>query len=187
MSKILIVYATDYGNTKKMAEVIAEGVASVPGAEAVLRTAETVTAEEMLASDGIMFGSPVHMGSMDWRMKKMIDTVCGGLWMKNALVGKAGAVFATGSGFGHGGGGAELTLLSMLSNFAELGLVIVPLPKSTPGYPQSGIQWGAWSYSADENLNPTGLSEAGLAAARHHGANVARVAEALKGKTLFAK
>lgn len=186
MTKILIIYATDYGNTKKMAEVIAEGVESVPGAEAVLRAADAVTADDMIAGDGIIVGSPVHMGGMDWRIKKMIDTVCGGLWMKNALTGKVGAVFATGSGFGHGGGGAELTLLSMLNNLVELGLVIVPLPKRTPGYPQSGIQWGAWSYTADENLKPIGLSEAGLVAARHHGANVARVAEALQGKTVFA-
>ncbi len=187
MTRILIVYATDYGNTKKMADVVAEGVKSVPGAEPVLRAAEAVTQEDLLTSDGVIFGSPVHMGSMDWRIKKMIDTVCSGLWMKNALVGKVGAVFATGSGHGHAGSGAEMTLVSMLNNFAELGMVIVPLPKSTPGYPQSGLQWGAWSCSADENLNPTGLSETDLVAARHHGANVARVAEALKGKTLFAK
>ncbi|NMC43138.1 MAG: hypothetical protein GYA46_04395 [candidate division Zixibacteria bacterium] len=186
MTRILVVYASDYGNTKKMAEVIAAGVETVPGAEPVLRAAETVSAEDLLTSDGIIFGSPVHMGSMDWRIKKLIDSLCGGMWMKNSLVGKVGAVFATGSGHGHAGSGAELTLLSMLNNFAELGMVIVPLPKSTPGYAQSGLQWGAWSQSADENLKPIGLSDAGLVAARHHGANVARVAEALKGKTLFA-
>ncbi|MFC1836065.1 hypothetical protein ACFL2Q_15320 [Thermodesulfobacteriota bacterium] len=34
MTQILIVYATDYGGTKKMAEAVAEGVNSVPDCEA---------------------------------------------------------------------------------------------------------------------------------------------------------
>ena len=107
--------------------------------------------------------------------------------MKNLLTGIVGAVFATGSGFGDSGGGAELTLLSMLTNVAELGLIIVPLPKNTPGYPQGGMQWGPVGRSADLNLNPTGLSDDSLVAARHHGANVARVADVIKEKNLFAK
>ena len=187
MTKVLIIYASDYGSTKKMAEAVAEGVKTVAGAEALLKTAETVTADEMLAAEAIIFGSPVHMGSVDWRVKKVIDTICSGMWMKNLLTGKVGAVFATGSGFGDSGGGAELTLLSMLTNVAELGLIIVPLPKNTPGYPQGGMQWGPVGRSADLNLNPTGLSDDSLVAARHHGANVARVAEIIKGKNLFAK
>ncbi|MBW1648452.1 MAG: hypothetical protein JRJ72_10175 [Deltaproteobacteria bacterium] len=33
-------------------------------------------------------GSPVHMGSMDWRVKKFSDTVGCQFWMKNTAVGK---------------------------------------------------------------------------------------------------
>ena len=48
--------------------------------------------------------------------------------MKNKGVGKIGAVFSTGSGFGRSGGGAELTQLSMLNDFAEL-CIVLPIPK----------------------------------------------------------
>ena len=186
MAKILIVYATDYGNTHKMARTVAEGAAAVNGTEVTVRTAEEATVEDVQTADGLILGTPVHMGSMDWRMKKFIDTVCSQLWMQDAAVGKVGAVFATGSGYGNVGGGAEVTLLSLLNNIAELGMIIVPLPKSTPGYAKSGLQWGAYARSAGENLEQTGVSDEGLEAARRHGTHVARAAAALQGQSIFA-
>jgi NAD(P)H dehydrogenase (quinone) len=187
MVKILVIYATDYGNTKAMAESVVKGVKSVSGVEAVLRTAEETTAEDFLQCDGAIVGSPVHMGSPDWRIKKMIDTVCSGLWMKDKLIGKVGGVFTSGGGFGNAGGGCELTMLALLNNFAELGFIIVPLPKNTPGYPYGGIQWGPYGRSADVDMKPTGVSEESLQAAFHHGANIARVAKVMRGQEVFAK
>lgn len=186
-AKALIIYATDYGNTKKMAEAVSAGVQSVAGAQSVIKSAEEIQAADLVSSDAIIVGTPVHMGSPDWRVKKMIDTVCSGLWMKNALNGKVGGVFASGGGFGNAGGGCELALLALLNNFAELGLVIVPLPKNTPGYNHGGLQWGPYGRSAGLNMEQTGVSKESLEAAFHHGANIARVAQALKGAELFAK
>ena len=187
MTKVLIVYATDYGNTLKMAEAIASGVTSVPETDVEVKLAEDVTEDDVIASDAVIVGSPVHMGSPDWRVKKFIDQVCGPLWVKDSLIGKVGAVFVTGGGFGNAGGGAELTMLALLNNFAELGMVMVPLPKITPGYPLGGLQWGPYGRSAGEHMEHTGVTEPKLEAAKHHGANVARVAAALAGKELFAK
>jgi NAD(P)H dehydrogenase (quinone) len=188
MADILIVYATDWGSTKKMAEAVAAGVASVDGAKAIVKTAEEATTDDVMAADALILGSPVHMGCMDWRVKKFIDTVCGGLWMGNKIIGKVGAVFVSGSGFGNAGGGCELAMLAMMNNLAELGLLLVPLPKNTPGYPKGGLQWGPYGRSMTEDLKPIqgGVPDDRTEAARHHGANVARVAAAIKGKKLFA-
>lgn len=185
MAKVLVVYASDYGSTKKMAETIAEGVRSVPGANCVIRPAEETSADDMTSSDAIIFGSPVHMGSMDWRMKKLIDNICSGLWMKDALNGKVGAVFATGGGFGRTGGGAELTMLSMLANLAELGMIIVPLPKNTPGYAQGGLHWGPCARTSTDTMEQTGFVGDSSEVVRNHGAHVARVTLELAGKNLF--
>ena len=187
MAKVMIVYATDYGSTKKMAEKVAQGVESVPGAEALVRTAEEATAEEVLSADALVLGSPVHMGSVDWRVKRFIDQVCSGLWMGDKAVGRVGAVFVSGSGFGNAGGGCELAMLAMLNNLVELGLIIVPLPKNTQGYPKGGLQWGPYGRSMTEALEPIegGVPEERIEAAFFHGANVARVAEAVKGKELL--
>lgn len=186
MTQVLIVYASDYGGTKKMAEAVAEGVRSVSDCTAVLKEAEQASSEDLLASDALVLGSPVHMGAPDWRVKKFIDTVCSGAWMKDRVVGKVGAVFACGSGYGGAGGGCELTMLAMLNNIAELGLIIVPLPKSTPGYKIAGLQWGPYARAHDIDLNPVGVSDEQVEASRHHGANIARTATLLKGRNPFA-
>lgn len=186
MSHVTIIYESDYGNTKKMAETLAEGAKSVPETIVTLKKAGEVTADDMTGSDAIIIGTPVHMGSIDHRVKTFIDKVCSGLWMQDKMVGKVGAVFTTGSGFGGGGGGTELTMLSLLNNLAELGMILVPLPKNTKGYAHGGLQWGPYGRSAGLHMEQDGLKDESLEAAKHHGANVARIAAALKGKTLFA-
>ena len=185
MTKVLIVYASDYGNTKKMAEMVASGVESVPDAEGVLEEPEEVTEDEMTSSDAVMVGTPTHMGSPHWRVKQFIDTICSPLWIKDGMIGKVGAVFATGSGFGYAGGGCELAMLALLSNFAEMGMFLVPLPKNTPGFKFGGLQWGPYGRSSGENMEQTGVSEEKLEATKYHGANVARTAAALKAASIF--
>jgi NAD(P)H dehydrogenase (quinone) len=185
MTTILVVYASDYGSTEKMALAAVEGINSVPGGIAVVKKAEEVTAEDMTGSDGVLIGSPVHMGSMDWRVKKMIDTVCSGLWMQNKMNGKVVGAFASGGGFGGGGGGVELTFLAMLNNFAELGMLIVPLPKMTTDYKKGGLQWGPYGRSADEDMNHGGVSVEVLALTKRHAVHVTRAAAALKDTAIF--
>jgi NAD(P)H dehydrogenase (quinone) len=188
MAKVLIVYATGYGNTGRMAQAAAEGVNGVDGAEAILKKADEATLADIQAADALMLGTPVHMGSMDWQMKKFIDEQCSQGWMSDSLVGKVAGVFACGSGYGNTGAGAELTMLSMLNNLAELGMIIVPLPKNTPGYQVGGLQWGAYARAHNEDLSPIegGAPAERLEAVRNHGANLARAALALAGKQIFA-
>lgn len=185
MTTILIVYASDYGNTEKMARAAVEGVNSVEGARAVLKTADEVTADDFLGSDGVLLGSPVHMGSVDWRLKKMIDSICSGLWMQDKMNGKVAGIFVSGGGYGGAGGGAELAMVSALNNFAELGMLIVPLPKMTEDYEKGGLQWGPYGRSADEKMEHIGVTEQVLAVTGRHAANLTRAAAALKGREIF--
>lgn len=184
-AKVLVVYISDYGNTQKMALAVQSGAQSVQGTTVLLKTADEVTAEDLQAHDALILGTPVHMGSPDWRVKKFIDTVCSKLWMKDKMIGKVGAVFASGGGFGNGGGGCELSMLALLNNFAELGMLIAPLPKNTPGYQNGGLQWGPYARSGSPSGDSVGVSVESLEAAMHHGANVARIASAIKGQVLF--
>jgi len=63
MINVLVVYATDYQNTFKMAQAVVAGVQSVPDCKAVLKAAETATFDDLIAADAVVLGSPVHMGS----------------------------------------------------------------------------------------------------------------------------
>lgn len=186
MTRVLIVFATDSQNTFKMAQAVAEGVNSVPNCQAVLKLAEQAGYDDLSACNALVLGTPVHMGSPDWRVKKFIDNVCCQAWMKNACVGKVGGVFATGSGYGSSGGGAEITMLALLNNIAELGMIIIPFPKSTHGYTEAGLQWGPYARTADSTFAQLGVSESALLAAKNHGANIARAAAVLADKKIFA-
>jgi NAD(P)H dehydrogenase (quinone) len=188
MVNVLIIYASDYGNTKKMEDSVAAGAQTVAKAQVQIKTAEEITEADLLGNDALIVGTPVHMGNPDWRVKKMIDTVCSHLWMKDKLIGKVGGVFASGGGFGSAGGGCEIAMIGLLNNFAELGMILVPLPKNTPGYRFGGLQWGPYGRSSGINMEQTGVTNESLEAAFHHGANIARLASILgNNKMSFAK
>ncbi|WP_298831168.1 flavodoxin family protein [uncultured Piscinibacter sp.] len=73
MSKIVIVYHSGYGHTKK----IAEAVASTSGAALLAIDAEGNLPdggwEQLAAAKMIVFGSPTYMGSVSWQFKKFAD------------------------------------------------------------------------------------------------------------------
>jgi len=173
----LIAYHSDYGNTGKMAEAIAAGMrAACPDADIALRSTDAVTLQELGDADVLIFGTPVHMGSMAWQMKQLIDRAAK-LWMEGTLEGKVGGVFATGGGFGGAGGGVEQTLIALHSNFLAHGMIVVGFPKSLPGYADGGLQWGAYGRSGNHAGMPDAVSDAALAAARSYGAHLAETAD----------
>jgi NAD(P)H dehydrogenase (quinone) len=185
MTTMLVVYASDYQNTARMAKAVAAGVESVKDCQALLKSAEEATLDDMLSAQGVVLGTPVHMGSPDWRVKKFIDQMCSQAWMKDLMIGKVGGVFVSGSGYGSSGGGAELAMLALLNNLAELGMIIVPLPKSTPGYAEAGLQWGPCARTAGKNMEQIGISEIALQVATQHGANLARASLILAKEKVF--
>ena len=177
--QVLIACHSDYGNTKKMAEAIAAGFrAGQPGATVLLRSAEQTSLDDLRGADVIIFGTPVHMGSMAWQMKQLIDRAAK-LWIEGALEGKIGGVFATGGGFGGGGGGVEQTMIALYSNFLEHGMIVIGFPKSLSGYADGGLQWGPYGRSGNHEGMPAGVTDAALTSARSYGAHVAEVAAQL--------
>lgn len=178
---ILIAYHSDYGSTEKIAQAIAAGAsASQEGCRLTLRKAVDTSLQDLQAADVIFFGTPVHMGSMAWPMKKLVDETSK-LWMENVLEGKVGGVFATGGGLGGAGGGIEQTLIALHSNFLEHGMVVVGFPKSLPGYADAGSQWGVAARTGNHEGMPQGVSEPALLAARSYGAHVAAMAAHILG------
>lgn len=127
MTRILVLYYSSYGHVRALAQAEAEGARSVPGTHVdIRRVPETVSQEirqkagfasddtpiadpaDLEAYDAIIFGTPTRFGMMAGQMKTFLDQA-GGLWARNALVGKLAAVFAS-TGSQHGG--HEATLLS---------------------------------------------------------------------------
>ena len=115
--KVLISYYSRTGNTKKMAEAIAEGVKkeNIP---CDIRDVTTVKTDELLSYDALIFGSPTYYGTMATEMKKLIDD---SVKHHGKLTGKIGGAF---SSSGMIGGGGETTILSILEAFMVHGMIV---------------------------------------------------------------
>jgi len=73
MSKVLVVYHSLSGNTRRMADAIAEGAKAVSGAEVVVKDGLDATIDDLLGCDGVAFGSPDYFSSLAGGMKDFFD------------------------------------------------------------------------------------------------------------------
>lgn len=118
MNKVLVLYDSLSGNVGQMAQLVAEGAASVDGTEVRVRSVDEAEPADVLWCDGIALGSPTNMGILSWKMKRFWDEKMGEHWMK--IDGKIGCAFSSAGGWG---GGMELacqSLLTVLMNFGFL-------------------------------------------------------------------
>ncbi|MEM3617224.1 MAG: flavodoxin domain-containing protein [Candidatus Bathyarchaeia archaeon] len=90
MVKVLVIFESRYGNTKRVAEAIIEGINEVGGVEVSLKELKEVDFKEIPLYDAILIGSPNHVGGPTRGIKGFIDRL-GEL----RLVGKRFAVFDT--------------------------------------------------------------------------------------------
>ncbi|MEM2739408.1 MAG: flavodoxin domain-containing protein [Candidatus Bathyarchaeia archaeon] len=117
MTKILIVYYSRTGNTKRLAEVFAEALKG-EGVEVDLKPVSGVKPEDLEAYDGIAIGSPTYYGLMASEVKKLIDD---SVKIHGRLDGKVGAAFTSAGGYSTG---AETTILSIISSMLIHGMIV---------------------------------------------------------------
>ena len=73
MTHILVIYHSQSGNTKKMAEAAAAGASSVEGVTVSIKQAQEAGLEDLLACDGLAVGSPEYFGFMAGLIKDFFD------------------------------------------------------------------------------------------------------------------
>jgi len=205
MTRVLVLYYSSYGHIRALAQAEAEGARSVPGTFVDLRRVPNTLPEEirqkagiaeddtpvampadLAAYDAVIIGTPGLFGMMSGQMKSFLDQA-GGLWARNALVGKVGAVFVS-TGTQHGG--HEAALLSAQVPLQHFGMLIAGMPytfadQTTAEEIIGGAPYGAGTIAgADGSRAPTATD---LAGARFQGAHVARIAARLAGAHLGAE
>ncbi len=200
--KVLVVFYSMFGHVYEMAQAVAQGAAQVPGVEVELkRIPETLSTEvlekmgaleaqkafehipvcsvdELASADAIIFGTPTRFGNMCGQMRQFLDAT-GQLWMKGALVGKVGSVFAS-TATQHGG--QESTLLSTHITLLHQGMIIVGLPYAFQGQMRNDEITGGSPYGATTVAGTGGErkpTQNDLAGARFQGEHVARIASKL--------
>jgi NAD(P)H dehydrogenase (quinone) len=176
---ILVLYYSRHGATRRLAELIAQGVESIPDCEARLRTVPAVsTVTEATEPDipaagapyvdlrdleecaGLALGSPTRFGNMAAPLKYFLDGTSA-QWLSGSLAGKPACVF-TSTGSIHGG--QEATLLSMMLPLLHHGMLVLGLPYTHPelmttvsgGTPYGASHWsganGTQAISDDTRL-----------------------------------
>jgi NAD(P)H dehydrogenase (quinone) len=161
---ILVLYYSRHGATRKLAEMIAQGIESVPGADARLRTVPAVSTvaeatapavpssgapyvelQDLAECAGLALGSPTRFGNMAAALKYFLDGTSAD-WLGGTLSGKPAVVF-TSTGSLHGG--QESTLLSMMLPLLHHGMLVMGLPYTHPelmttasgGSPYGATHW----------------------------------------------
>lgn len=161
MSEILILYYSQGGAVREMAQLLARGIEAVDGIKARVRTVPKVSTnceatepdipisgdpyvelKDLEECIGLALGSPTRFGNMAAPMKYFLDGTAG-LWLKGTLIGKPASVF-TSTGSMHGGN--ETTLLTMMLPLMHHGMLMVGLPYSEPEL--SNTQSGGTPYGA---------------------------------------
>jgi NAD(P)H dehydrogenase (quinone) len=200
--KVKIVFYSMYGHIYRMAEAVAAGAREVEGVEVELLQVPELIPDEVLAksgakkareafahipvakvndlvdADAIIFGTPTRFGNMCAQMRNFLDQT-GGIWAKNALVGKVGSVF-TSSATQHGG--QETTIITFYITLLHHGMVIVGLPYSESRQTTMDEITGGSPYGASTICGVDGSrmpSENELAMARFQGRHVATIAKKL--------
>jgi NAD(P)H dehydrogenase (quinone) len=180
---ILVLYYSRHGKTRRLAELIAQGVESVPGMEARLRTVPAVSTvteatepaipasgapyvelEDLAECAGLALGSPTRFGNMAAAMKYFLDGTSN-QWLSGTLSGKPAAVF-TSTGSLHGG--QESTLLSMMIPLLHHGMLVLGLPYTQPELmttASGGSPYGASHWSGMDGLRAVTEDEKRLAIA----------------------
>jgi NAD(P)H dehydrogenase (quinone) len=164
---ILVLYYSRTGAVRQMAQLVARGIDSVPGAHARVRTVPQVSSvtqalepavpdsgppyaelRDLEECAGLALGSPTRFGNMAAPLKHFLDSTAG-LWLRGSLSGKPAALF-TSTGTLHGG--QESTLLSMMLPLLHHGMLIVGLPYGEPELTSTAT--GGTPYGASHVAGP---------------------------------
>jgi NAD(P)H dehydrogenase (quinone) len=119
MNRILVLFDSHSGNTRKMAQLVAEGAAAISGTEVRSRSVDEAKPDDIEWCDGLAVGSPTNMGLLSWKMKRFWDEAMLNHWMK--VDGKIACAF---SSSGAWGGGAELACQSILTLLINFGFLV---------------------------------------------------------------
>ncbi len=123
MAKILVAYYSVSGHTRKMAELIVEGIKKEETIDVVLKNVEELKVDELLEYQCIIIGSPVYYGSMAAPIKKLFDD---SVKFHAKLDGRIGGAFASSANIG---GGNETTILDILNAMLIHGMIVQGDPK----------------------------------------------------------
>ncbi|HSV68539.1 MAG TPA: flavodoxin family protein [Methylibium sp.] len=180
--KIVIVFHSGYGHTRRLAEAVAEGANGTLLAIDAEGNLPAGGWDQLAAADAIVFGSPTYMGSVSWQFKKFADA-SSKPWFTHAWKDKLFAGFTNSA---SPSGDKLQTLNSMVTLAMQHGGVWVGtgmLPSSSKAATRNDLNHlGAFSGAMAATPSDASVDEmlpGDLATARAFGDRVATIASRL--------
>lgn len=170
-TKILVAYYSQTGHTQRMALAVAEGAASVDGAETTVLSVQEVKENHLLEADAIIVGSPVLNANVAPEVQAFINS-----WSfeQRSLQDKIGAAFTSGGGISAG---EEAVQLSILRSMLVFGMITVGGPSWMSAFGASAVtEEGVFAAESAGGK----VAAAFLEKARELGRRVAQIAARLK-------
>ena len=183
MSKIVIVYHSGYGHTKRVAEYVSEGA----GGELLAIDAEGNLPddgwEKLAAADAILFGTPTYMGGPSWQFKKFADA-SSKVWFGSGWKDKVFGGFTNSASFSGDKQNTLVYLNTLASQHGGIWVSLGMLPSNTKAAQRTDLNniggaLGAMAQSpSDAGVDE--IPQGDLDTAKAYGARVAAIAARLK-------
>ena len=183
MSKIVIVYHSGYGHTKRVAEHVSEGA----GGELLAIDAEGNLPdggwETLAAADAIIFGTPTYMGNVSWQFKKFADA-SSKVWFGMGWKDKVFGGFTNSASFS---GDKQVTLIALQTLASQHGGIWVSLgllPSNTKAAQRTDLNNLGGSVGAmvqsPSDASVDEIPQGDLDTAKSYGVRVAAITARLK-------
>ena len=117
MANGLVVYYSRSGNTRQMAETIAESMSN-EGVATKCKSVDDTSVDDLMDADAIVIGSPCYYGHMAGPIAQMLDD---SVSKHGKFDGKIGAAFSSSANIG---GGNETTILNITHALLIHGMIV---------------------------------------------------------------
>ena len=117
MAKAIVIYYSRTGNTKEMAEIIANSM-NEADLQTECKSVSDIDVQELLNYDAIVVGSPTYYGHMAGPIKQLFDD---SVAFHGKLDGKVGAAFTSSANIA---GGNETTIMGIIEVMLIAGCVV---------------------------------------------------------------
>ncbi len=140
MATIAVVYHSQYGHTKVLAEAMLKGIEATAGAKGVLISTTELPNPgadrslggrwaELNAADAVLFGTPTYMGAVSAEFKRFMEA-SSGIWYGQGWAGKLAGGFTNS---GNLSGDKLNTLLQLVVFAGQHSMIWVP-PSQMPSH-----------------------------------------------------
>ena len=186
MSKIVVIYHSGYGHTKRVAENVAEGAGAAAQLIAIDADGNVPDAawDSLNAADAIIFGTPTYMGNVSWQFKKFAEA-SSKAWFTRAWQDKIFGGFTNSASFNGDKQVSLITLQTLASQHGGIWVSLGLLPSNQKAAARTDLNNLGGSVGllvqSPSDASVEEIPQGDLDTAKSYGKRIAEVTAKLRG------